>query len=123
MAKILIIDDEKIIRDVIKNVLTEGVHETILEAQDGDTGLELFHQASPDLVICDVLMPGIGGLETIRRMKKENPASKILAVTALGESFLSDALEAGADRGIEKPFDIHELHGVVQELLQDVRNG
>ena len=119
MAKILIIDDEEVTRDVIQEVLTLWGHEPILEAQDCEIGLELFHQASPDLVICDILMPGIGGLETIRRMKEENPASKIMAMTALGESFLSDALEAGADRGIEKPFDIAELKQVVQELLQD----
>ena len=81
MAKILIIDDEEVTRDVIQEVLTLWGHEPILEAQDCETGLELFHQASPDLVICDILMPGIGGLETIRRMKEENPASKIMAMT------------------------------------------
>ncbi len=119
MPKILIIDDVEIVRELVHNVLTEEGYEIILEAKDGETGLELFHQASPDLVICDLMMPGIGGLETIRRMKQEDPGTKIIAIAAMGDRVLPDALEAGADKAMAKPFNIAELKQVVKELLQD----
>ena len=106
MASIFIIDDEQIVRELIHDVLAEEGYETILEAKDGETGLELFHQTKPDLVICDLMMPGIDGLKTIHRMKQEDPGSKIIAIAVLGDRILPDALEAGADKAMAKPFDI-----------------
>ena len=79
-----------------------------------------FHQARLDLVICDLMMPGISGLETIRRMKQEDPpGTKIIAIAVLGDRILPDALEAGADKAMAKPFDIAEFKQGVKDLLQE----
>ena len=118
MAKILIVDDEEAVRAVVSTVLTNAGFEDILEAQSGEEGLESFHQTNPDLVICDIVMPGIGGLETIRRMKEKDPGAKIMAISGWGGRALCSAKEVGADLAVPKPFRIGELLQVVKELLQ-----
>ena len=117
MAKILIVDDEEIIRALVSKVLTIGGYENVLNAMSGEEGLELFQRETPDLVICDVAMPGIGGLETIRRMREMNPGSKIMALTGSGNRSLVLSKEAGADLAFPKPFMIGDFLQWVKLLL------
>jgi len=115
VGRILIIDDDEQIRFTIRVSLEIAGHE-ILEAEDGEEGLALYAQDPTDLVITDMLMPGIDGLEVIRRFKETNPEGKVVIMTA-NQDDLEEAVEMGADFALEKPFSVSELRESVQEVL------
>jgi len=117
MAEILIIDDEPAIRELLIRVLHKAGH-TGYEAGSGDEGIELFHQVHPALVITDIVMPGIEGIEVIRRLRQADPMVPILAISGSGKPlYLRAATGLGADAALAKPFDIAELLSVVGRLL------
>ena len=80
MARILVIDDEADLRKTLNDLLTEFNHE-IIEASIGREGLILFHQHPADLVIVDIALPRMSGLEVIQRLKADYPDIKIIAIT------------------------------------------
>jgi CheY-like chemotaxis protein len=123
MAKrILVIDDEDLIREVIREMLEpEGY--VVLTAANGKEGLRLFHKELPDLIITDIFMPEMEGLETIRELRRHSPDVKIVAISGGGErgmvSFLSHARRFGALRTLEKPFSREDLLNNLKELLTE----
>ena len=118
MARILIIDDEKIVRDMLRNLLVHAGYQ-VIEAPLGDEGLRLYRTESPDLVITDIFMPGKSGFEVIKELWVEDPDAKIIATAAYAFQTLLRARELGADRAIGKPFDVYELLEAVKELLAE----
>ena len=116
MARILVIDDEKIVRDMLRNLLQHAGYQ-VTEAPGGDEGLRLYRAESPDLLITDVYMPGKNGIQVIKEVREKEPDAKIIAIAAHALEALPLAKEAGADRGIGKPFDVHELLSAVKGLL------
>jgi CheY-like chemotaxis protein len=123
MAKrILVIDDENLIREIVKEMLeVEGY--VVSTAANGKEGLLLYRKELPDLIITDIFMPEMEGLETIRELHRSSPDVKILAISGGGErgmlSFLSHARRFGALRTLEKPFSREELLNSVRELLAE----
>lgn len=114
MAKILVVDDElPINRLVCKNLTLVG--HTCISAYDGVTGLELIKNESPDLVILDVMLPGISGFE-IMKLQNNVPVIFVTAKTGLEDKLKGLAL--GADDYIVKPFEIAELTARVQAVLR-----
>lgn len=118
--KILIIDDDELIRMTCRNILKkEGYN--ILEAGNGNTGVDIFRSENPDLVITDMLMPDKEGLETISEIKAINPNAKIIAISGGGNtqnmSFLQLARKIGADRALKKPIKANELIATVKATL------
>ncbi|HVC46114.1 MAG TPA: response regulator transcription factor [Terracidiphilus sp.] len=107
--RVLIVDDEAAIRRAIRPPLAElGFH--ITEASRGEEALQLLHANTYDVVLLDINMPGIGGIETLRRIRVFAPRLPILMVTVRdGEEEKVEALELGADDYITKPFSIREL--------------
>ena len=122
MARILIIEDEPQMRGMIEQVLIRAGHE-VLTASDGKAGLDLFRDQMPDLVITDILMPEVDGLEIIRSLRREFPDLKIIAMSGGGETgrlqYLPEAREFGADIALSKPFDPAVLTAEVERLLRD----
>jgi len=118
MATILVIDDEDSIRHLLKEVLEKAGHH-VIEARDGREGLELYQNNKVDLVLMDILMPGIDGLEGTLRLTKEYVDAKVIAMTgAQGDrNFLDVAKLFGARRVFEKPFDLNKLIEAVKEEL------
>jgi DNA-binding response OmpR family regulator len=116
MARILIIDDEEYIRSAVRSTLSDGGHE-IREANDGESGLRMFRESRPDLVITDIMMPGKGGLEVIPEMREADSEVKIIAMSALGYDALPKAIELGANHTFELPFDPRALVEAVERLL------
>ena len=116
MARILVIDDEKIVRDMLRNLLQHAGHQ-VTEAPEGEEGLRLYRAESPDLLITDVFMPGKNGIQVIEEVRGEDPDAKIIAIAAHALEGIPLAKEAGADRAIGKPFDVQELLGVVKGVL------
>ena len=120
MAEILIIDDEVSIRRLLVRVLNNAGH-TVHEASNGEEGLELFHQVNPELVITDIVMPDMEGIEVIRRVRQEAPTVPILAISGSGTPvYLRAATTLGATAALAKPFEIAELLAVVGRLLETV---
>jgi len=118
--RILVIDDDEQMRDLLHKAMNWAGFE-VMAAENGRLGQELFEELPADLIITDLIMPEQEGLETIRIMKQNYPAVKIIAISGGGrigpEAYLPAAMELGADRVFSKPFDVKELVTTVQELL------
>ena len=121
MSRILIIDDEPDFRQMVRSFLEAEGHE-VLDAESGEAGLQLFRSHPPDLIVTDIYMPGIGGLETIVKIREERPDVKIIAVSGkdgiAAATLLPDG-EKGADRGLAKPFRRRDLIETIEDLLPE----
>jgi two-component system alkaline phosphatase synthesis response regulator PhoP len=118
--KILIVDDEKDIVDLVAYNLEKEGYET-LKAFDGEKALQVVRTKTPDLVILDLMLPGIQGLEVCKRIRKvtETAAIPIIMLTAKGEEIDKVlGLEVGADDYITKPFSVKELLARVKAVLR-----
>ena len=112
---VLIVDDEEIIRDFFKRTLSEY---RVLTAASGEEALYIVKKDRPDLVLLDLKMPGIDGIETLRRIKNIDPSIAVIILSAHGT--LKTSLEAarlGAYDSIAKPFDLEEMKLVIKEAL------
>jgi CheY-like chemotaxis protein len=120
MARILLIDDDDGVRDIMRLMLAHLGH-TIVEARDGAEGIDLFRPAAPDLVITDMVMPGMGGLEVVQRLRRLRPDLKIIAMSGGGRpgsgACLHAARAAGASAVLVKPFMFEGLEVVIRSLL------
>jgi CheY-like chemotaxis protein len=120
VARIIVVDDESDIRTLIAEILTEAGH-IVFECAEGRSALRVLDEQSPDLVITDILMPGMEGLETIRTMRATHPHVRIVAMTGggmLGFDYLKAARIFGADEILRKPFCTAELREVVSRVLK-----
>jgi two-component system, OmpR family, KDP operon response regulator KdpE len=107
--RVLIVDDEPAIRRALRPPLIELGFQ-IIEASRGEEALQLLHTNPVDVVLLDINMPGIGGIETLRRIRASAPRLPVLMVTVRdGEEDKVEALELGADDYVTKPFSIREL--------------
>lgn len=120
MANILVIDDQKDIRDVLKTILEEGGHEVRLAAEGGE-GLRLHAQSPADVVITDLHMPGVNGLETVRTLRERSAVVKIIAMSGEDSYMVERNLESsvihGADFTLTKPFPLQQLLRAITTLL------
>ena len=97
MAKILIVDDNAFMRNTIKGVLTQAGFEIVGEASDGVEAVSTYGSAQPDLVTMDITMPNMDGVEALKELLKQDPAAKVVMVSAMGqESLVVEAVTAGA---------------------------
>ena len=120
MALVLVIDDDPQMRRTLKRLLNANDHH-VLDAEDGREGLWMFKDKHPDLVITDLIMPGIEGIETIREIRRETPNAKVIAISGGGMTqdprFLRAAYKLGADVVMQKPVKMSDLMGAVNSLL------
>jgi DNA-binding response OmpR family regulator len=119
LKKILVVDDDKSICEILECILLYEKFK-VLFAYSGEEALEKLHDNSPDLVILDVAMPGISGLEVCRRIRKDPIHSRIPIIMLTAKTTKEDRIlgyDAGADEYIAKPFDIWELAGRVRILV------
>ncbi len=118
MASILIIDDEEIIRALLRSVL-EGAGYEVTEAANGRIGLELYRQNPRDLVITDILMPELNGLDMLLELTREFLRAKVIAISGAGEerNVLDVAKLLGARQTFQKPFSVSKLLGAVRYEL------
>ncbi|MDY0212067.1 MAG: sigma-54 dependent transcriptional regulator [Desulfuromonadaceae bacterium] len=117
--QILVVDDEQLIRwSLEKNLLKHGF--VVQTAESGEQALEIIAQDTPDLVLLDISMPGIDGLETLQEIKKNDPATVVIMITALGvlETAVK-AMQYGAYDYIHKPFNMDELFVVIDKALEN----
>jgi len=112
---ILICDDEPALRELIRASMDEGYE--FAEASDGVIAMELAREVSPDVVILDLMLPRLSGLEVLARMNEDERLKDVpvLVITAWNET-REDVLSAGADEFVAKPFDPEELRAAVNRL-------
>ena len=116
-ATILVVDDEPQIRRVLRTTLTaEGY--TIVEARDGTEAFEKVRNVKPDLILLDMNMPGLDGLQTCREIRSSSQVPIIMLTVRSAEKDKVRALDAGADDYVVKPFGIQELLARVRALLR-----
>ena len=102
---ILICDDAAFMRMMIKNTLTQNGYTDIIEAKDGAEAVQMYSDEKPDLVIMDITMPNMDGIEALRTIKGSNPESRVVMCSALGqEKMVLEAIKLGAEDFIVKPF-------------------
>jgi len=120
MAEILIIDDEPGVLKVLREIL-EGVGHSVTEARDGEAALRQFEGKPADLVVTDIFMPGMDGIELMVNIRKTLPDARVLAMSGGGllsrDQALSDAVLLGADHILEKPFSKDEVLEAVNRTL------
>lgn len=110
-------DDEVILRGLVDNLKFEGYQP--LPARDAESGYKLIHSEQPDLIILDVMLPKMNGLELCRKLRKEAVNSPILMLTARGQEIdRVMGLDLGADDYVTKPFGLSELMARVRALLR-----
>jgi nitrogen regulation protein NR(I) len=118
MKTILIADDEPNVRYSFKKLFRSGEYH-ILEAANGKEAVDLLAQQVPDLIVMDIEMPVMGGLEAIRKVKAIAPQVPVLIVTAYGTTErVIEAMRYGAYEYLEKPFDVTRLKSLISEALQ-----
>lgn len=119
--RILVVDDESAIRRALRPPLLELGFQ-VAEASRGEEALQLLRAAAYDVVLLDVNMPGIGGIETLRRIRAFAPRLPILMLTVRDqEEDKVEALELGADDYVTKPFSTRELIARIRAAVRRVR--
>jgi CheY-like chemotaxis protein len=118
-ATILVCDDDPSLRELVRAVL--GPRYRFVEATDGTEALALAGELRPDLIVLDVMLPGLSGIEVLEalRLDDELRSVPVVVITAWSHAEL-DAQVAGADRFVSKPFDPDVLSAAVEELLAGV---
>ena len=114
--KILIVDDD---RDIVKIITTmlEGKEWDISVAYSGTEALENVTANRPEIILLDIMMPEMNGIEVLKKIRKIDPEARIIMITAFGdvESYL-DSMELGAYEYINKPFETEELLGMIEKV-------
>jgi CheY-like chemotaxis protein len=116
---ILLVEDEESVRQLVRDTLVSRGYE-VLEAENGDTGIAAAarHQGNIDLVITDVMMPGMGGREMVQELAKARPATKVLYLSGYTEdAILNDGSVDQATAFLQKPFTLQNLSRKVREVL------
>ena len=116
--QVLVVDDDRTVSDVVRRYLEQAGYDVTL-AGDGADGLAAIATRRPDLVVLDLMMPGIDGIEVCRRVRRHHPDLPVVMLTALGEE--ADrvlGLEVGADDYVTKPFSPRELVLRIRSVLR-----
>jgi two-component system nitrogen regulation response regulator NtrX len=120
MPRILVIDDDPDVRGSLGKILTRAGYE-VVAAADGRAGIELQHKEPADVIITDIFMPGLDGLQTMRQLRKEGSSVKVIAVSGGDRTGTVDLKEharlLGAFKVLAKPFEIRDVLAAVKEAL------
>ncbi|MGE5422452.1 MAG: response regulator [Ignavibacteriales bacterium] len=118
--KVLICDDSLLVRTQLHDFLNAlGQNLTILEAADGTIALDVFKEHRPDLVLLDVVMPNLSGIECLKEIKKIDPNAVVIMVSSVGTAkILKEAIDAGAVDFVQKPWTQGLLAEVINKTLK-----
>lgn len=117
---ILYIEDDKLTQNIISNVL--GTHfKTIFVANDGVHGMQLYHEKRPDIVLSDISMPNMNGIEMTQKIKQYNPKQKVALFTGYNDiEYLNKAINVGVDKYILKPLDTKQMFDALGEIVENL---
>ena len=117
--RVLIADDAAFMREMLRDILTDGGYEIVGEAADGNEAVAAFARYLPDLLTLDIVMPRKSGLEALREIIANHPGACVVMCSALGqEALVMEALEAGARDFIVKPFKPDSVIATLNKVLE-----
>ncbi|HEY8349385.1 MAG TPA: response regulator [Clostridia bacterium] len=115
---VLIVDDAAFMRMMIRDILTKNGYEVVGEAENGGRAIEKYKELLPDLVIMDITMPEVNGIEAVREIRKLNPDSQVIMCSAMGQqAMVIESIQAGARDFIVKPFQAERVIEAVKKVL------
>ncbi len=118
MARILIVDDSRTSRRILRNILTENGHEIIGEANDGQNGYEQYMELNPDIVTLDITMPVLDGLGALEKIMDYDSDAIAVMVTAAGQKEkMVEAIKLGASEFIQKPFEPAQIISIMNNIM------
>src|ERR671921_845743 len=121
MANLLIVDDEPGMRQLLSHVFGRANH-AVRAAENGAKALELLRQAPADLIVSDVKMPDMNGIELLRKAREFLPDAAVVMMTAFATvETAREAFKLGADDFIQKPFDVEEMKLIAEKALERLR--
>ena len=119
MASVLIVDDTLFMRASIKQMLEANGHSVAGEASNGVEAIERFAAVKPDVILMDITMPDMDGLEALRRIKEIDKNAKVVMCTAMGQqAMVAKAVELGAQQFIVKPFQTDRLLAAIDSVMR-----
>lgn len=115
---VMIVDDSKTSRSVLRNILVEHGYDVIAEAENGEEGFEKYCELRPDLVTLDITMPVMDGIETLVKIKEYDVSAKVIMVTAAGQKGkMLDAIKLGASEFVTKPFETNQIISIIESIM------
>ncbi len=118
MYKIMVVDDAGFMRKMVQTHLTKAGYTDFIEGEDGQKAVELYKEIKPDLVIMDITMPNMDGIEALRQIKAFDADSKVVMCSAMGqEAMVMEAIKLGALDFIVKPFKADRIIQTVNKVL------
>lgn len=119
MAKnILICDDAAFMRMMIKDILTKNGYTVAGEAENGLKAVEKYNELKPDLVLMDITMPEMDGIQALKKIKEEDPSATIIMCSAMGQqAMVIESIQSGAKDFIVKPFDKDRVLEAVKKAV------
>ena len=121
MDRILIVDDEIVVCDLLKDFLTLKGYE-VYTASDGYTAINKVKEVCPHLVLLDIVMPGISGIKVLKEIKKLNPKTGVIMITAVpDQGTITESIDLGAYDYITKPMDLNYVENVVMIAINNLK--
>lgn len=116
--KVLICDDAAFMRMMIKDILTKNGYTVAGEAENGVKAVEKYNEVKPDLVLMDITMPEMDGIEALRKIKEQDPSAVVVMCSAMGQqAMVIESIQAGAKDFIVKPFQPDRVLEAVSKVL------
>ncbi len=117
-TKIMIVDDTKFMREVLRNIFLSSGYEVVAEASDGEEAVRLYKLHKPNVVMMDITMPEMDGIAALIEIKRNDPEAKIIMCSAMAQKRLVlDAIMAGAKDFIVKPFNKDRVIDTLNKVL------
>ena len=122
--KVLIVDDAAFMRAMLKRIIREAGAYGICEAPDGETALEFYEKERPGLVLLDISMPGMNGIETLKEIRNMDREAFVIMCSAIGqEAMIREAIDNGARDFIVKPFNAEQIREALALAFQNGEPG
>lgn len=117
-TRVLIVDDAKFMRHMIKNILADLGYEIVGEAEDGSEACEMYKSLSPDVVTMDIVMPKTNGIDALKEIRAHDPKAKVIMISAIDQREpLMEALKLGAVDYVVKPFEKERVEEAMHRVL------
>ena len=118
MAKILIVDDAAFMRMMIKDILTKNGYTVAGEAENGAKAVEKYTELKPDLVLMDITMPEMDGIQALKKIRELDPKASVIMCSAMGQqAMVIESIQSGAKDFIVKPFQADRVLEAVRKVV------